>query len=41
MFIDVIDSKELQSHGGSSSQTGCSSSHSRRSSMEETISVTP
>jgi hypothetical protein len=34
MFTGVIDSTELQSCGGSSSQASCGSSHSRRSSME-------
>jgi hypothetical protein len=39
MFTGVIDSTELRSHGGSSSQAGCGSSHSRRSvaSMEDAI----
>jgi hypothetical protein len=37
MFTGVIDSKELQSRGGSSSQVDCGSSHSRRSSMEDAI----
>jgi hypothetical protein len=40
MFTGVIDSTELRSRGGSSSQAGCgSSSHSRRSvsSMEEAM----
>jgi hypothetical protein len=34
MFTGVVDSTELRSRGGSSSQAGCGSSRSRRSSME-------
>jgi hypothetical protein len=37
MFTGVIDSMELQSRGGSSSQAGCGSSRSWCSSMEDTI----
>jgi hypothetical protein len=37
MFTGVIDSMELRSHGGSSSQAGCGSSRSRRSSMEDAL----
>jgi hypothetical protein len=39
MFTGVIDSMELRSRGGSSSQAGCGSSHSRRSvsSMEDAM----
>jgi hypothetical protein len=39
MFTGVIDSTELRSRGGSSSQAGCGSSHSRRSvsSMEDAM----
>jgi hypothetical protein len=37
MFIVVIDSTELWSHSGSSSQAGCGSSLSRRSSMEDAM----
>jgi hypothetical protein len=33
MFTGVIDSTELRSRGGSSSQAGCGSSRSRRSSI--------
>jgi hypothetical protein len=35
MFTGVIDLTEVRSRGGSSSQAGCGSSHSRRSSMED------
>jgi hypothetical protein len=37
MFTFLIDSTELRSRGGSSSKTGCGSSCSRRSSMEEAM----
>jgi hypothetical protein len=39
MFTGVIDSTELRSHGGSSSQAGCGSSRSRHSvsSMEDAM----
>jgi hypothetical protein len=39
MFTGVIDTTELRSRGGSSSQAGCGSSHSRRSvsSMEDAM----
>jgi hypothetical protein len=37
MFTGMIDSMELRSRGGSLSQVGCGSSHSRRSSMEEAM----
>jgi hypothetical protein len=37
MFTGVIDLMEMRSHGGSSSQAGCGSNHSRRSSMEEAM----
>jgi hypothetical protein len=37
MFTDVIDSTELRSRGGSSSQVGCGSTRSRRSSMKEAM----
>jgi hypothetical protein len=39
MFTGVIDSTELRSHGGSSSQVGCASSRSWRSvsSMEDAM----
>jgi hypothetical protein len=39
MFTGVIDSTELRSRGGSSSQAGCGSSRSRRSvsSMEDAM----
>jgi hypothetical protein len=37
MFIGVIDSTKLRSCGGSSSQAGCGSSRSRRSSKEESM----
>jgi hypothetical protein len=37
MFTGVIDSIELQSRVGSSSQTGCGSNRSRRSSMDEAM----
>jgi hypothetical protein len=35
MFTGVINSMELRSHGGSSSQKGCGNIYSRCSSMEE------
>jgi hypothetical protein len=35
MFTGVIDSTELHSRGDSSSQVGCGSSRSQRSSMED------
>jgi hypothetical protein len=38
MFTGVIDSTELLSRVGSSSQVGCGSSCSRRLSMEDTMS---
>jgi hypothetical protein len=38
MFTGVIHSTEFLSHMGSSSQTGCGSSHSQCSSMEEAMS---
>jgi hypothetical protein len=39
MFTGVIDSTELRSRGGSSSQAGCGSSRSQRSiaSLEDTM----
>jgi hypothetical protein len=37
MFTGMIDSTKLRSRGGSSSQIGCGSSRSRRSSMEEAM----
>jgi hypothetical protein len=37
MFTGVIDSTELWSRGGSSSQVGCGSSHSRRSNISVII----
>jgi hypothetical protein len=37
MFTGVIDSTELRSRGGSSSQAGCGSSYSRCSSMEDAM----
>jgi hypothetical protein len=37
MFISVIDSMELRSHGGSSSHAGCGSSRHQRSSIEQAM----
>jgi hypothetical protein len=37
MFTGMIDSTELQSRGRSSSQTGCGSSRTRRSSIEKAM----
>jgi hypothetical protein len=37
VFTGLIDSTELRSRGGSSSQAGCGSSRSQCSSMEEAM----